>query len=155
MQPIRTALLAVDLSTRSAKVLAAAVRFLQPLPDSRIVVLHVISDYEAALGAYAGASGLSTGQLEELQGKLEQGAEQQLAAVVADWPGDWPEPILEVRRGAPWSEIVAAAMHHRAELVFLGAHFQDLPKHKVLGDVVSRVTRQVDCPVMVVPTSEE
>ncbi|MBK8975807.1 MAG: universal stress protein [Planctomycetes bacterium] len=149
MDPIRTVLVAVDLSSRTDKVMAVAHRLVLDRHGARAILLHVVSDYEAALGTYG------TGRvIEGLQKDLEAAARGRLSELAAQWEAA-DEVAIDVRSGPPWSEIVAAAMHHRADLIVMGAHFEDLPKHKVLGDSVTKVTRISPCPVVVVPVAED
>ena len=59
----------------------------------------------------------------------------------------------EVRTGPVWSEVVDAAIQWRADLLFVGAHFEDSPRDKLQGNVGQRICRFSPCPVVVVPTA--
>ncbi len=148
MEPIRTILAAVDLTPRSDRVLEAARRV---VPDERVAcrVVHIVGDLESLLSVYGGGETLA-----DIQTRIEREAEEKLAVLVARHYGERANLATEVRTGPVWSEIVAAAMHHRADLLFLGAHFADQPRDKLQGAVGQKVCRFSPCPVVVVPTAE-
>ncbi len=149
MNAIKRVLIAVDLSPRS-KLVIAAVQQVVPDPDAHLLLTHVVGDLEAEFTLYGRPSGSS-----DLQSELEKGAHARLEELRSAYLADRPNVEIEVRVGPRWSEIVAAAMKHRAELLFLGAHFVDRAEARAFGDVVQRVTRLSPCPVVVVPTAED
>lgn len=150
MEPIRNVLVAVDLSDRSAKVVAAAARIVSE-SGARFRVLHVIRDLVAEAAFYDASQDLGS-----VQGDLERRAHEQLRALAHSGLAARPVEV-EVRSGVPWSEILAAALHHRVDLVVMGAHFRDEgpAKPRVLADAVTKVSQMAPCPVLVVPTAAE
>jgi nucleotide-binding universal stress UspA family protein len=147
MEPIRTVLAAVDLTPRSDRVLEA-VRRVAPGADVACRVLHVVGDLETLLAVYGGGEALL-----ELQRRIEHEAKGKLQGLAERHFAGLADVGTEVRTGAVWSEIVASAIHHRADLLFLGAHFADQPRDKLQGNVGSKVCRFSPCPVVVVPTA--
>ena len=148
MEPIRSVLVAVDLSARSGLVLETALRVVES-QEANFLLLHVIRDIAADVAFYD-----STSDVGSLQGELESGADAQLTALRDEVAG--PRKVaVEVRSGLPWAEIVAAAIREQSELVVMGAHFHDEGRNRVLADAVSKVTQLAPCPVLVVPTAEE
>jgi nucleotide-binding universal stress UspA family protein len=146
MEPIRNALVAVDLTSRSEPVLRAACRVLAGR-EVRIVLMHVVSDLESLLGVYASSSPVAP-----LQSDIEDRAGERLAQLRGDLLADFPEVVVELRKGQIWSEVVGAAIASRADLLFLGSHHAEEGRHRFVGDVVAKVTKLAPCPVVVVPS---
>lgn len=145
--PIRTVLIAVDLTPRSAIVVRWARRVVTE-PDARFVLMHVVSDLESLLGVYASGS-----PVEPLQSDIESRAVGQLASMRETLLGDRPDAATELRKGPVWSEIVAAAIANRADLLFMGSHSSDSPRLKAAGDI-AKVIRISPCPIVIVPSEE-
>lgn len=146
MEPIRRVLVAVDLTPRSELVIHAARRVV-PDRGAEFVLMHVVSDLESLLGVY-----VAGGDVGSLQSDIRERAQSQLERLRAEHFRDGVDCRVELRQGPIWSEIVAAAIAHRSDLAFVGAHFTDLPKHKTTGDIVAKVTKIAPCPVVVVPS---
>ena len=147
MEPIRTVLAAVDLTPRSDRVLEV-VRRVAPGADVVRRIVHVVGDLETQFSVYGGGEALP-----DLQNRIEREARGQLLELKQRHFGATEGVEVEVRTGPVWSEIVAAALHDRADLVFLGAHFADQPRDKLEGNVGIKVCRFSPCPVVVVPTA--
>ena len=149
MESIGSVLIAVDLTSRSDRVLEAARRI---VPDDRVQfrIVHVVGDLETLLSVYGGGDTLAA-----LQERIEGEARGKLEKLARRHFGGNQEVAIEVRTGPVWGEIVAAALHCRADLVFLGAHFADQPRDKLEGSVGTKVCRFSPCPVVVVPTAED
>ena len=62
---------------------------------------------------------------------------------------------IEVRKGAPFHEIIAAAKEARADLIIMATHGYTGLKHTFLGSTAERVVRHASCPVLVVPSGTE
>ncbi|CAN5158017.1 universal stress protein [soil metagenome] len=56
----------------------------------------------------------------------------------------------EVREGAPWAEIVTAAVEWSADKIMVGEHSRDVCPHNMLGSVSHAVVNQAPCSVEVV-----
>lgn len=58
----------------------------------------------------------------------------------------------EVREGAPWAEIVTAAVEWSADKIMIGVHSKDVCPHNMLGSVSRAVVNHSPCSVEVVST---
>lgn len=58
----------------------------------------------------------------------------------------------EVRDGAPWAEIVTAAVEWSADKIMIGVHSRDVCPHNMLGSVSRAVVNHAPCSVEVVST---
>ncbi len=54
----------------------------------------------------------------------------------------------EVRVGAPWQEIVQAALEEDADLIVIATHGYTGLRHLVIGSVAEKVVRHAPCPVL-------
>lgn len=138
-------LVAVDLGDRSDQIIREALRIALP-SQAEVIPLHVVCDLENLLGAYVVKK-----PLPELQGDLEIEGKARLRRLTQEYLGDSHQARELVLTGVPWSEIVGAAIRHRADLIVIGAHAEDRPEHRILGSTVARVLRNSPCPVLVVP----
>jgi nucleotide-binding universal stress UspA family protein len=59
----------------------------------------------------------------------------------------------EVREGAPWAEIVTAAVEWSADKIMIGVHSRDVCPHNMLGSVSRAVVNHSPCSVEVVSTA--
>ena len=59
----------------------------------------------------------------------------------------------EVREGAPWAEIVTAAVEWSADKIMIGVHSKDVCPHNMLGSVSRAVVNHSPCSVEVVSTA--
>jgi nucleotide-binding universal stress UspA family protein len=55
-----------------------------------------------------------------------------------------------LRQGPAWSEINAAALETRADLIVIGTHARRGVAHALLGSVAEKVVRTAPCPVLTV-----
>ena len=62
---------------------------------------------------------------------------------------------IEVRKGAPFREIIAVAKEAHADLIIMATHGYTGLKHTFLGSTAERVVRHASCPVLVVPSGTE
>lgn len=60
---------------------------------------------------------------------------------------------FEVREGAPWAEIVSAAVEWSADKILIGAHSKDVCPHNMIGSVSRTVANHAPCSVEVVSTA--
>ena len=55
---------------------------------------------------------------------------------------------IEVRKGAPYDQIVAAAREQKADIIIVATHGRTGLKHTLLGSTAERVVRHASCPVL-------
>ena len=60
-------------------------------------------------------------------------------------------PHLELRRGAPPTEIVRYARERDIDLIVMGTHGRGFMAHAVMGSVTEKVVRNAACPVLALP----
>jgi len=133
----KTIIVPIDLSQSDKS--PAALRVAKNLADhkSRIIIVNVVED----IPAYVAAE-LPTGFIE----KSKEDAEADLTALVKD-AGLKAE--VDVRSGAPHSEILAAADEKGADLIIVASHRPGLSDY-FLGSTAARVVRHANCSVLVV-----
>ena len=108
-------------------------------------LLHVVQDVWAAM-AEPGFVPPSGNWLEDLKTSVRSELEKR-----PDPP--WTEKLTitrEVRRGAPFLEIIRYAKENDVDLIVLGTHGRSGLAHVLLGSVAERVVRKSPCPVLTV-----
>jgi nucleotide-binding universal stress UspA family protein len=118
--PLRTILVATDLSPASRSVFPAVAALARPF-RARVVVVHTVE----------GGAGTT---------------EDDVRRFVGTELGDFTVRIAE---GAPWREIAAAAAEEAADVVAIGRHGADAGGEGLLGSTTDRVLRRAPCPVLV------
>lgn len=86
----------------------------------------------------------------DLLGSMKESARAKLAKVTARVAGRVAGLHADVRAGAPWEEILAAARDAGADLVVVGTHGRRGVSHALLGSVAERVVRLSPVPVLTV-----
>jgi nucleotide-binding universal stress UspA family protein len=116
---------------------------------ARVTIVHA---YEYPVLSFPEGPAL-TGDLVR---QIQAAAEAALVGVVsrARRPGVEIESVL--RQGTVWSEILAAAVEVKADLIVIGTHGRRGLSRALLGSVAEKVVRMAPCPVLTVhgPTSE-
>lgn len=144
MNPIRTLVAAIDLSSTTSEVLASA-RLMAEASSARVHVVHVVHDLSKYMGFYVGVESVG-----ELQATLESEArEKTMAAVTAAFGADHQVEV-KVLRGTPFSDLVAEVESIGAGLLIVGAHGRSKPEHKIFGSTAERLIKNSPCPVLVV-----
>ena len=114
--------------------------------QTEVHLLHVISDTapEEPELAWSNASRETSYEI----------AARRLQQVVPKETYVWCNIVTNVRRGAPWHEIVAYAKEHKIDLICMGASGTGFSLGKMFGSTADRVLRHAPCPVLISrPTS--
>jgi len=75
--------------------------------------------------------------------RIEQFCEEHLADLS-------PGPILEVRLGRPFAEIIGYAKENNIDLIVMGTHGRGAIAHMLLGSTTEKVVRKAPCAVLTV-----
>jgi nucleotide-binding universal stress UspA family protein len=139
---IRHVVVAHDFGEASQAALALAMDLAQEL-KARITIVHA---YEIPVYGFPEGLALTA----ETIGRIEAATRKAMEGVIegAQRPGLAIEGVL--RQGPAWSEIVAAAVDLRADLVVIGTHGRRGLAHALLGSVAEKVVRAAPCPVLTV-----
>ena len=141
VRPIRTILLATDLSTASREATDRAIDLASRL-DARLVIVNVLEKRRLAGG----------GAHERVdQARAER--ETHLMKVVRDARDAGVTAEFLVWQGEPGGSIAAAAEAEGADLVVVGTRGRSGAGRMLLGSVSDHVVRHAGCPVLVVRPS--
>jgi len=113
---------------------------------AKLVLLHVV---EPSLRPQV-TRGLSSDLADPTQALL-QAARERLDALGRKRLGHRLQSETLVRMGHAHSEIPDTAQALGADLIVLGTHGGNVPKHVVLGGTAERILRHASCPVLTVP----
>jgi len=117
------------------------------IPDTTVVLLHVINPAEAGYSAQASVPSFSNEWYEERQAKAEARFDE-LAAVVREAGVESVETVTEV--GRPTKTIVEYADDHDIDQIVMGSHGRSGMSRLLLGSVAEIVVRRAIVPVTVV-----
>lgn len=109
----------------------------------RVTVVHA---YE--LPVYGFPEGLTLAA--EMPGHIQQMATKAVEGIVAHAARPGVAVDGMVREGPAWSEICAAAVEIKADLVVIGTHGRRGLAHALLGSVAEKVVRSAPCPVLTI-----
>lgn len=162
--PKRTMIVPIDGSDFSRQIVPQVSRLYDP-SDYDLVLLRVAEPAASIVGAPPRALSLSwtapmfdsawdieytqhpiyAAQLEQSERSL---LEQELLAdrLLLEQAGF--DVLVDVRFGAPATEIAAAAEQHHADLIAMATHGRTGLRHLLMGSVAERVLRRVDIPVL-------
>lgn len=138
---MKTILVALDLSQRSAAVLKAASQLAEK-QDARLLIVHVVAP---VVGRDLEIAGVATGALTDRLTTMAQAELHALEKLV-------PERVkreTRVLKGFPWQTICATASSENVDLVVIGAHGYTL-LDRMLGTTATRILNHLDRPVFVV-----
>jgi nucleotide-binding universal stress UspA family protein len=135
-------LVAIDFGEPSEQALSAAIDLTQALGAS-LTVLHC---YEIPSYAYGGMSFVAA----DLLGPIHDAAREQMARVMSEVQKRVPGARGILRRGVPWTEILAAIEETSADLVVTGTHGRRGVSHALLGSVAEKIVRTSRVPVLTV-----
>jgi nucleotide-binding universal stress UspA family protein len=137
-------LVPVDFSDSSVRALRHAVDLAAESGGSLTIVHVVPADY--------GLLGIGREESRDLDKSLQrQGAHRLRALADAHVRQNVPAD-LEVRRGRPAEEIVAAATESKCDLIVLSTHGHTGLDRYLIGSVADRVARLSPCPVLLMPS---
>jgi len=144
---IRHILVAHDFGEAAQAALAFAMDLAKEL-KARITIVHA---YEIPVYGFPEGLALTA----ETIRRIEEATSQAMKGVIehAQRPGMDIEGVL--RQGPAWSEIVAAAVDTKADLVVIGTHGRRGLAHALLGSVAEKVVRAAPCPVLTVREHKE
>lgn len=112
--------------------------------QAELCLLHVVED--VVVPAYFGAQ-MSAGYFPTAE--LEEAARVELDKILANnQPGFKVRRLL--RRGAPYVEILAAAVEEKVDVIVMGTHGHGGLAHVLLGSTTERVIRKSPVPVLTI-----
>ena len=142
MRPIRTILLATDLTAASREATDRAIDLAGRL-DARLLIVNVLEKHRLSGGGSHERVDQARSERETLLVKVVRGARD--AGATAEflvWEGD------------PGDSIAAAAEAEHADLVVVGTRGRSGAERMLLGSVSDHVVRNAECPVLVVRPSK-
>lgn len=110
-----------------------------------VIVLHVIDEKELAV-----LSSRVPDQYLRLTAQIENEIAEEMAAIEKEMTGEGFRVKLEVKRGTPSREIMAAAAEEKASVVVMGSHGMSNIKEMLMGSVSENVIRHAKVPVLVI-----
>jgi nucleotide-binding universal stress UspA family protein len=144
VRPIRTILLATDLTAASREATDRAIDLATRL-EARLLIVNVLEKRRLAGGGSHDRVDQARGEREALLVKVVRGARD--AGVTAEFL---------VWDGEPGDSIAAAAEAEHADLVVVGTRGRSGAERMLLGSVSDHVVRHAECPVLVVrPTNRQ
>jgi nucleotide-binding universal stress UspA family protein len=135
----------VDFGESAEQALEMAIDLARKLGTS-LTLLHV---YEIPAYAYSGMSFVAA----DLLGPIQEAARKQLEHVLTEVKKRVPGAKAILRRGVPWTEILAGIEETRADLVVIGTHGRRGLSHALLGSVAEKIVRMSPVPVLTVRKS--
>lgn len=141
VRPIRTILLATDLTTASREATERAIDLAARL-DARLLIVNVLEKRRVAGGG-------SHDRVDQARSEREA----HLVHVVRDARAAGVTAEFLVWEGDPGSSIAAAAEAEAADLVVVGTRGRSGAERMLLGSVSDHVVRHAACPVLVVRPS--
>jgi nucleotide-binding universal stress UspA family protein len=131
-----------DFGESSQQALDAAIELAARL-EAKLTIVHC---YEIPAYAYGGM----TFGAADLLGPVQDAARAQLEKTLVEVKTRFPGAAGLLRRGVPWSEILAAIDETKADLVVMGTHGRRGVAHALLGSVAEKVVRTSPVPVLTV-----
>ncbi|MBN2643885.1 MAG: universal stress protein [Desulfuromonadaceae bacterium] len=153
-------LVPMDLSPNSIQAFKHAI-MLARHNDSRLHLLHVIPEVDAAMRSYIEAM-LVKGSLDRFEhgheDKARETLQDELKSFAARELADHPEDLnridtFEVLHGNPITQILQTAERVDADVVVMGAHSKGQLEYAFLGRTAEKVLRKSVRPVLVIPFS--
>jgi nucleotide-binding universal stress UspA family protein len=138
---------ALDFSDSAADVLDAALALAPAAEGGHVHLIHIVPDPVPALWS----DDLPQIEVGVLARSWTEGAQQQLADLVATRKLDAAYVTTAVAIGQPATEIARYAEEHDVDAVVLGSHGHGLVRRFLLGSVADKVVRQAPCAVLIVP----
>jgi nucleotide-binding universal stress UspA family protein len=138
----------VDFSDYSAK----AYEYAQSLArhyGAELTLQHVIQPLAAAYPYYAFPDAEN-----EIQWRLEEGAEKELKNLVKSRTWDGVQPNLVIERGPIAETILCFANRRAADMIVMGTHGRTGFDRITMGSVTEKVLRKAHCPALVIRKPE-
>lgn len=114
---------------------------------SELHCLHVVDEayqYWSTMGPESIPIGPPPDELLKAnRGRIEQFRAEHLADLT-------PAPVLEVRLGRPFAEIIGYAREANVDLIVMGTHGRGSIAHMLLGSTTEKVVRKSPCAVLTV-----
>ncbi|HEU4368694.1 MAG TPA: universal stress protein [Methylomirabilota bacterium] len=139
----KRALVALDGSPSSEAVLRFLLEIAGPL-DMTVLLVRVLEPVPPVV-----TEGSRHMVIEDVEGRRRD-AEEYLAQIAAALRAQGVETALEVRRGRPAEEILAAAREHRADLIAMATHGRTGLGRLLFGSVAEVVLRRAPVPVFMI-----
>ncbi len=136
--PIRTILLATDLTAASREATDRAIGLARQL-DARLLIVNVLEKHR-----------LSGGGSHERVDQARSERETALVSVVRSARDAGVTAEFLVWEGEPGDSIAAAAEAEKADIVVVGTRGRSGAERMLLGSVSDQVVRHAECPVLVV-----
>ncbi len=147
MDPIKRILLSTDFSECSVQATQHAF-YLAAQLGAELHMLHVIEDLRAVVPDYHyGAVEWPKELFEQMQSRAQSSLKE---LVAAQGEAQQQYPVLAVRQGRPFEQIVEYAEQHHVDLIVIGSHGRTGLGRLLMGSVAERVVRHASCPVLVV-----
>ncbi len=86
----------------------------------------------------------------EYRGYLLNQVEERLAGMVPEESRHWCTPVVRIRQGEPYRELLDYTLDHKIDMIVLGIHGHSLLEQFLVGSTTDRVISRADCPVMAV-----
>jgi nucleotide-binding universal stress UspA family protein len=138
--PYERALVAIDLSDASSRVVELALTLLPPSKRT----LRMVHAYHVAF------EGLLFGDaLEQYRRELGEHASATATSIAAPYDASGIECRVIVREGDPRTVILREALRERCDLIVLGTHARSGVSHALLGSVAEWLVRAAPCDVAV------
>jgi len=76
--------------------------------------------------------------------------EDRLSNMIPEESRHWCTPVVRIRQGEPYMELLDYAKDHGIDMIVLGIHGHSLLEQFLVGSTTDRVISRADCPVMAV-----
>ncbi|KPK66274.1 MAG: hypothetical protein AMK73_00495 [Planctomycetes bacterium SM23_32] len=139
---VSTIVCAVDFSEYAEHALRYAV-YLARVFKADLKLLHVVEIPFLPSYSLAGVPDLSL-PVDE----IEEGARQNMQALLERTRADYERAEGEVRTGTAFLEIINYARETDADLIVVGTHGRTGLRHMIIGSVAEKVVRKAPCPVL-------
>jgi nucleotide-binding universal stress UspA family protein len=144
--PIQHLLVAHDFGETAEEALVYALDLAAQL-KARVTIVHA---YEVPVYGFPEGIALTA----EVLGRIEEVSAKALEGIVVRAQRPGVEVVGLLRQGPAWSEIAAAALDVKADLIVIGTHGRRGLAHALLGSVAEKVVRIAHCPVLTVRGSK-
>lgn len=144
MLEIKKILLASDLSDNSEKALHYAQYFTSQF-KAELHVLHVLEDIPSSTPLFGGGLALTSSVHESATV-----AERNMRNLFDKAWISGKQIVVATAEGKPGAAILEYASEHQIDLIIVGTHGRSGLSHVLLGSVAEQITKQAQCPVLVV-----
>lgn len=76
--------------------------------------------------------------------------EQRLGSMIPEESRHWCTPVVRIRQGEPYRELLDYTRDHKIDMIVLGIHGHSLLEQFLVGSTTDRVISRANCPVMAV-----